>query len=46
MNDVQQFYERARSYFPDALPWDRLSPFQQMQVVQGINLILGVMSEN
>jgi hypothetical protein len=44
MNDVEAFYERARKHFPNAKPWSRLNAFEQMQIVQGINLILEVMT--
>jgi hypothetical protein len=43
MNNVELFYETARKKFPNAPPWNRLAPFQQMTVIQGINMILGVM---
>jgi hypothetical protein len=43
LSDVERFYEAARKKFPEALPWKRLNPFQQMQVVQAINMILEVM---
>jgi hypothetical protein len=44
MSDVEEFYERARKHFPDAKPWAKLTAFEQVQVVQGINMILGVMT--
>lgn len=45
MNDVKEFYERARQHFPSSKPWSKLNAFEQMQLVQGINLILGVMTD-
>jgi len=45
MNDVERFYETARKYFPNAKAWNRLNQFEQMQLIQGINLILGVMTD-
>lgn len=44
MSDVELFYETARKKFPNAVPWHRLDPFQQITVVQAINMILGVMN--
>ncbi len=44
MNDVERFYESARKHFANTKPWNQLNQFEQMQVIQGINLILGVMS--
>ncbi len=44
MSDVELFYETARKKFPNAVPWNRLDPFQQITVVQAINMILGVMN--
>lgn len=43
MSDVELFYETARKKFPNTVPWNRLDPFQQMTIVQAINMILGVM---
>ena len=43
MSDVERFYEAARKHFPNAKAWNRLNQFEQMQLIQGINLILGVM---
>lgn len=45
MSDVEAFYESSRKYFPEARPWNKLNPFEQMQVIQGINLILGVLTD-
>ena len=45
MSDVEKFYEAARKHFPGATAWNRLSQFDQMQIIQGINLILGVMTD-
>jgi len=44
LSEVEQFYETARKKFPNTVPWNRLDPFQQMTVVQAINMILGVMN--
>jgi hypothetical protein len=46
MSDVERFYEAARKKFPSALPWNRLNPFQQMQVIQAINMLLQVMNND
>jgi hypothetical protein len=43
MSDVEKFYESARKHFPNSRPWKELDPMQQMQLVQGINLIIMVM---
>jgi hypothetical protein len=43
MSDVEKFYEGARKYFPHSKPWAKLNPFEQAQLIQGINLILGIM---
>lgn len=45
MSDVERFYEAARKYFPNTKPWKRLNQFEQMQLIQGINLILEVMTD-
>ena len=44
MSDVEKFYESARKHFPRSKPWNKLNTFEQMQIVQGINMILGVIS--
>lgn len=45
MSDVERFYEAARKHFPRSRPWGKLNPFEQMQVIQGINLILGTITD-
>jgi hypothetical protein len=44
MNDVEKFYEAARLKFPGSRPWNQLDPMEQIQIVQAINLILGVLT--
>lgn len=44
LSEVEKFYETARKKFTNAVPWNQLDPFQQMVVVQAINMILGVMN--
>jgi len=44
LSEVEKFYEAARKKFPHAVPWNQLDPFQQMTVIQAINIILGVMN--
>ena len=44
MSDVERFYESARKHFPTAKPWSKLNMFEQTQLIQGINLILGIMN--
>ena len=42
MNDVEKFWSSLEKFnFPNWRPWNELHPMQQMQVIQGINLILG-----
>jgi len=43
MSDVEKFYESARKHFPNSKPWHELDPMAQMQLVQGINMILMVL---
>lgn len=45
MSDVERFYESARKHFAGSKPWNKLNQFEQMQIIQGINLILGVMTD-
>jgi hypothetical protein len=40
MTDVEQFWLKLQPHFPNWKPWHTLDPMQQMQVVQGINMIL------
>ena len=42
MSDVERFYEAARKHFDGSKPWNKLNPFEQLQLIQGLNLILGV----
>lgn len=44
MSDVERFYAAASKHFNNQKPWHKLNPFEQAQVIQGINLILGVMT--
>jgi len=43
MTDVEQFWLKLQPHFANWRPWNELHPAQQMQVVQGINLILNVL---
>jgi len=43
MSDVERFYEAIRKHFPNSKPWQELNPMAQMQLVQGINMILMVL---
>jgi hypothetical protein len=45
MSDVERFYEASRKHFPKAKAWSKLNQFEQMQLIQGINLILGVLTD-
>ncbi len=43
MSDVETFWKALSTKgFPNWRPWNTLNPLEQMQVVQGINMILGV----
>lgn len=44
MSDTEKFYAALQKYFPEAPPWSKLNLFQQQIFVQGINSILGVMT--
>ena len=45
MSDVETFWKAlSTKEFPNWRPWNTLSPLEQMQVVQGINMILGVVA--
>lgn len=41
MSDVERFWAAlANKGFPNWKPWHELHPMDQMQIIQGINLIL------
>ena len=43
MSDVEKFWFALQKFsFPNWKPWNQLNPMEQMQVVQGINMVLGV----
>ena len=43
MNDVERFWAALEKIkLPNWRPWNTLNPIEQMQIVQGINMILGV----
>ena len=44
MNDVEKFYEAARAKFPGSRPWHQLDPMEQIQIVQAINMLIGVLA--
>ena len=45
MSDVEKFWSALQKFnFPNWKPWNQLNPMEQMQVVQGINMILGVVA--
>ena len=47
MSDVEIFYERLREkHFPNAKPFNKLDLFEQTQLIQGINLILEILSND
>jgi hypothetical protein len=43
MTDVEKFWLRLQPHFPNWKPWNELHPVEQVQVVQGINMILSVL---
>lgn len=43
MSDVEKFWTAVSAKFGDKRTWSELHPMEQMQVIQGINMILGVL---
>ena len=43
MSDVEKFWTAVSTKFGDSRSWQQLNPMEQMQVIQGINMILGVL---
>lgn len=43
MSDVEKFWQAVSAKFGDGRTWYQLNPMEQMQVIQGINMILGVL---
>jgi hypothetical protein len=43
MSDVEKFWSRVAEKFGDKRSWNQLNPMEQMQVIQGINMILQVL---
>lgn len=43
MSDVELFWNTISAKFGDGRTWHQLDPMEQMQVIQGINMILGVL---
>jgi hypothetical protein len=46
MSNVEIFWKQVSSKFGDGRAWHQLDPMQQMQVIQGINMILSVVKAN
>ncbi len=45
MSDVEKFWNALQKFnFPNWKPWNELHPAAQMQVIHGINAILGVVA--
>ena len=42
MSDVERFWNTVAAKFGDNRRWQDLHPMEQMQIIQGINMILGV----
>lgn len=43
MSDVEKFWAAVSAKFAVNRTWHELNPIEQMQVIQGINMILGVL---
>ena len=43
MSDVERFWNTVSTKFGDGRSWQQLNPMEQMQVIQGINMLLGVL---
>lgn len=43
MSDVERFWAAVSAKFGDGRSWQQLNQVEQMQVIQGINMILGVL---
>ncbi len=43
MSDVERFWQAVSAKFGNGRAWQQLNPMEQMQVIQGINMILGVL---
>ena len=43
MSDVERFWNTIAAKFGDSRSWQQLNPMEQMQIIQGINMILGVL---
>jgi len=43
MSDVEKFWQAVSAKFGVSRSWQQLNPMEQMQVIQGINMILGVL---
>lgn len=44
MSDVEKFYEAARLKFQSSRTWNQLEPMEQIQVIQAINMLIGVLT--
>lgn len=44
MSDVEKFYQSIQKQLGGTVPWSSLHPLQQHDVIQAINVILGVCS--
>lgn len=45
MSDVEIFYNKVREHLGGKRTWGELSPMEQHQMVQAINIILGISSQ-
>ena len=42
MSDVELFWSKVAEKFGDKRTWHQLNPMEQIQIVQGVNMILQV----
>ena len=43
MSDVERFWNAVSAKFGDNRKWNQLNQMEQMQVLQGVNMILSVL---
>jgi hypothetical protein len=43
MSDTELFWAKVAEKFGDKRTWHQLNPMEQIQIVQGINIILSVL---
>lgn len=45
MSDVEKFWTAVAAKFDDKRTWHELNPVEQIQIIQGINMILQVVQQ-